>query len=145
MGSDPTDPKNSKNDVKAPHGGIQGVADMLNYMDKETREKVLANVAARDRSVAEKIQDKMFVFESIVELESRDIQVLLREVPTRKLAIALRNASDELKAHLFKNLSARATQTLQDEVTLIGPQRLSDVTAAQVQIVSLAKKLRGIK
>jgi flagellar motor switch protein FliG len=83
----------------------------------------------------------MFVFEDIVKLDDRSVQIVLREVETRDLALALKGASEEVKQKIFKNISKRAAQLLQDELEYMGPVRLKDVEEAQQKIINVIRRL----
>lgn len=124
-------------------GGVDGVADMMNELDPEHRERLLANVAQRDPSLAQKIRDQMFVFEDLSRLNDPSIQTLLREIPSELWAIALRNAPSEFQEVILRNLTKRARAVMEEDIQGTGPQLLSKVQEAQRKIVALAKKLEG--
>lgn len=128
-----------KGDVKV--GGVQAVADMFNAMDPESRARMLANLAERDPGLVEEIQRRIFVFEDLAKLEDLTLQSLLKEAKPKRLALALKKAPEEVKAALLRNLSARAAKFLLEEIEHLGPQRLSDVHAAQAEMAELAKRL----
>lgn len=133
-----TEPK-----LKRPIGGIKAAADMVKNLDAPTRERILAGVAAKDPRIAEELRKNMFLFEDLLVLPDREMQVFLREVPLPKLATALRTASDELKAAVFRGLSSRAQQMLRDEMEALGKRRRSEVEAAQAEIIAIARRLEG--
>ena len=116
---------------------------MLNTMDKTTETNIMARVEEKDPELAEEIKKLMFVFDDLILLDDRGMQSLLKEVPNDKLLIALKSAADEIKQKIFKNMSTRAAQLLQEDLGNMGPQRLSDVEAAQMEIVNIAKRLEG--
>jgi flagellar motor switch protein FliG len=122
-------------------GGVEPVAEMLNTMDKTTETNIMARVEEKDPELAEEIKKLMFVFEDLVALDDRGMQALLKEVPNDKLLVALKTSPEEIKQKIFKNMSSRASQLLQEDLTNLGPQRLSDVEAAQSEIVNIAKRL----
>jgi flagellar motor switch protein FliG len=122
-------------------GGVQPVADMLNAMDKNTETSILARIEEKDPILAERIRKLMFVFEDIAKIDDRGIQTILKEVPNEKLLLALKTASDEVREKLFKNISQRAAKLLQEDLSIMGPARLSDVEAAQTEIVNIARRL----
>ena len=124
-------------------GGVEPVAEMLNTMDKTTETNIMARVEEKDPELAEEIKKLMFVFDDLILLDDRGMQSLLKEVPNDKLLIALKSAADEIKQKIFKNMSTRAAQLLQEDLGNMGPQRLSDVEAAQMEIVNIAKRLEG--
>ncbi len=122
-------------------GGVQPVAEMLNVMDKNTETAIMSRIEEKDPILAEEIRKLMFVFEDIVKIDDRGIQTLLKEVPNDKLLLALKTANEEIRQKIFKNISQRAAQLLQDDLNNMGPARLSDVESAQVEIVNVARRL----
>jgi flagellar motor switch protein FliG len=125
------------------HGGVSGVADMLNHMTAEDRQRMLAELAKRDPNLTARIEAQMFVFESLIQLDDRSLQLVLREVPNEVLALALRKASPEVTTAIFRNVSLRAQETLREEIASASPQKLSVVEAAQAKVVSVAKALES--
>jgi len=124
-------------------GGIQPIADMLNVMDKQSEQNIMARVEEKDPQLAEEIRKLMFVFEDIIYIDDRGMQQLMKEVPNDKLVIALKTAPDEIKEKIFRNMSKRAGQLLKDDLDALGPVRLSDVEVAQQEIVNVAKRLEA--
>ena len=124
-------------------GGVEPVAEMLNTMDKTTETNIMARVEEKDPELAEEIKKLMFVFEDLIMLDDRAMQQLLKEVPNDKLIVALKTAPDDIRTKIFKNMSSRASQLLQEDLTNLGPQRLSDVETAQTEIVNIAKRLES--
>lgn len=121
--------------------GLQAAAELLNGLDKEAREKLLANIAKENPEMAKKLLDRMFTFEDLAKVSGRQMQALLREIPGPRLALAMRAASESLKAFIFSNLSKRAADILQEEITSMGPQKKSEVENAQREILEQAKKM----
>lgn len=124
-------------------GGVQPVAEMLNVMDKNTEKAIMSRIEEKDPILAEEIRKLMFVFEDIVKIDDKGIQTLLKEVPNDKLLLALKTANEEIRNKIFKNISQRAAQLLKDDLSNMGPSRLSDVETAQVEIVNVARRLEG--
>ena len=124
-------------------GGVQPVAEMLNVMDKNTEKAIMSRIEERDPILAEEIRKLMFVFEDIAKIDDKGIQSLLKEVPNDKLLLALKTANEDIKNKIFKNISQRAAQLLKDDLSNMGPSRLSDVEGAQVEIVNVARRLEG--
>lgn len=124
-------------------GGVQPVADMLNVMDKNTEKAIMSRIEEKDPILAEEIRKLMFVFDDIVKIDDKGIQSLLKEVPNEKLLLALKTASEEIRNKILKNLSQRAAQMLRDDLTNMGPSRLSDVEGAQVEVVNVARRLES--
>jgi flagellar motor switch protein FliG len=124
-------------------GGVQPVAEMLNVMDKNTETAIMSRIEEKDPILAEEIRKLMFVFEDIVKIDDKGIQTLLKEVPNDKLLLALKTSPEEIKIKIFKNISARAAQMLREDLENMGPSRLSDVEAAQQEIVNAARRLES--
>lgn len=122
-------------------GGVQAVAEILNVCDKRTGEGILQQMEERDAELAEKVRKLMFVFDDLVSINDLGIRELLKEVSNDELILALKTGSDELKEKIFKNLSKRAGEMLQEDMAVMGPVRLSDVEAAQQNILAIARKL----
>lgn len=122
-------------------GGIQAVAEILNHSDRRTGDSILQFMEENDTDLAEKVRKLMFVFEDLANLNDAGVRELLREVKNEELTLGLKTASDELKNKIFKNLSQRAVQIIEEEMSVMGPVRLSDVEAAQQSILNAARKL----
>lgn len=122
-------------------GGVQPVAEMLNVMDKNTETAIMSRIEEKDPILAEEIRKLMFVFEDISKIDDKGIQTLLKEVPNDKLLLALKTANEEIRNKIFRNISQRAAKLLQDDLSNMGPARLSDVESAQVEIVNVARRL----
>ncbi|MEP0813368.1 MAG: flagellar motor switch protein FliG [bacterium] len=122
-------------------GGLESLVQLLNRVDRATEKAILENLDETDPELAEEIKKKMFVFEDIKMLDDRAIQQILREVETKDLSLALKNATDEVKDKIFKNMSQRAAATLQEEMEYMGPVRLRDVEDAQQRIVNVVRHL----
>lgn len=124
-------------------GGVQPVAEMLNVMDKNTESSIMSRLEEKDPLLAEEIRKLMFVFDDIIKIDDRGIQALLKEVANDKLLLALKTASEEIKSKFFKNLSQRAAEMLREDLSSMGPSRLSDVEGAQQEIVNAARRLEA--
>lgn len=124
-------------------GGVQPIAEMLNVMDKNTEQNIMARVEEKDPELAEEIRKLMFVFEDIIFIDDRGMQTLLKEVPNDKLVVALKTAPEEIKEKIFRNISKRAADLLREDLDAMGPVRLSDVENAQQEIVNVAKRLEA--
>jgi flagellar motor switch protein FliG len=124
-------------------GGVQPIADMLNVMDKSNEQNIMAKVEEKDPQLAEEIRKLMFVFEDISFVDDRGMQTLLKEVPNDKLIIALKTATVEVRDKVFRNISKRAAELLRDDLESLGPVKLSEVEAAQQEIVNIAKRLEN--
>jgi flagellar motor switch protein FliG len=124
-------------------GGVQPVAEMLNVMDKNTETSIMSRLEEKDPLLAEEIRKLMFVFDDIVKIDDKGIQALLKEVPNDKLLLALKTANEEIKNKVFKNISQRAAEMLREDLSNMGPSRLSDVETAQQEIVNAARRLEA--
>ncbi|SNY13240.1 flagellar motor switch protein FliG [Orenia metallireducens] len=122
-------------------GGIDTIVDILNLADRATEKKILEDLDEQNPALAEEIRQKMFVFEDIIILTDRDIQILLRQVDTDDLALALKTVSDEVAEKIFNNQSKRAAEMLKEDIEYLGPVRISDVEEAQQRIVGQIRKL----
>ncbi|MCD2453063.1 flagellar motor switch protein FliG [Methylicorpusculum oleiharenae] len=122
-------------------GGIDAVANILNFLDGGISERVMEDIGQSSADLAQQIQDKMFVFADLVEVDDRGIQTLLREVSTDQLLLALRGVDDKLKNKIFGNMSKRAAEMLRDDLEAAPPSKLSDVELAQKEILAIARKL----
>jgi len=131
----------SANLKKSAMGGIRPTAEILNYMGTSLEASVLASVRDFDPDLAQKIQDEMFVFDNLLDLEDRGIQLLLREVQSESLIIALKGTSEELREKVFKNMSQRASEMLRDDLESKGPVRVSEVEAEQKEILKIVRRL----
>ncbi|MBA1146980.1 flagellar motor switch protein FliG [Ectothiorhodospiraceae bacterium WFHF3C12] len=122
-------------------GGIQAAAGILNNMDSSSESGILDQVTELDSELGERIQDLMFVFEDLSDVDDRGVQQLLREINTETLVIALKGADENLQEKFFRNLSKRASEMLRDDLEAKGPVRVSEVEAAQKEILAVAKRM----
>jgi flagellar motor switch protein FliG len=122
-------------------GGPKAAAEILNLVGTAQEGKIMAQIAKVDEPLSQKLQDLMFVFEDLTDVDDRGMQELLREVPGDKLIIALKVADETLKQKIFKNMSERAGQMMKDDLEAKGPVRLSEVEAAQKEILMTAKRM----
>ncbi|HBT38738.1 MAG: Flagellar motor switch protein FliG [Thermotoga sp. 50_1627] len=122
-------------------GGVDTAAEIMNSIDRSSERKIMEKLSYDSPELAEEIRRRMFVFEDIVKLDDRSVQIVLREIETRDLALALKGASEEVKQKIFKNISKRAAQLLQDELEYMGPVRLKDVEEAQQKIINVIRRL----
>lgn len=122
-------------------GGVNAVADMLNYMNSTHEEAVLENLRNYDADLAQRVLDEMFVFDNLLEIDDRGIQLMLREIQSESLILALKGASAELNEKIFKNMSQRAAEMLREDLESKGPVRLSEVEAEQKQILQTVRRL----
>ena len=131
----------SGNVKKAAMGGIRHAAEILNFVGQQVETAIVDNVREYDPELAQKILDEMFVFENLLDIDDRGIQLLLREVQSDSLIVALKGASQELREKVFKNMSQRAAEMLREDLESKGPVRLSEVEGEQKEILKIARRL----
>ncbi len=124
-------------------GGIKLVAEILNNTDYTSEREILSHIEQANTEVAEEIRQLMFLFEDLNHVDDRGIQLLLRSIPNEDLKLALRTASEELKAKILRNLSHRAAEMLREELEVMGPVRITDIETAQQKITQVAKHLEN--
>ncbi|WP_423187053.1 flagellar motor switch protein FliG [Alishewanella sp. d11] len=122
-------------------GGLKAAADILNYLDTNLEGQLMDSIREHDEEMAQQIQDLMFVFENLIDVDDRGIQTILREVQQDILMKALKGTDENLKEKILKNMSKRAAELLQDDLEAMGPVRISEVEAAQKEILSIARRL----
>jgi flagellar motor switch protein FliG len=122
-------------------GGVDTVAEILNLADRSTEKGIMEGLEAEDPDLVEQIRRLMFVFEDILLVNDKGIQSVLKEVDNEELSLALKTASQELKDKIFKNMSERAAQLIQEDMQYMGPVRVSDVEGAQQKIVDIVRRL----
>jgi flagellar motor switch protein FliG len=124
-------------------GGPKFAASLLTQMDRGLEESLLAELRQTDSELAERIETLMFTFDDLAGVEDRGLQALLREVSGPTLATALRGADQRMRDKVFANMSKRAAEILNDDMEAKGPVRLSEVDAAQKEILTIARRLQG--
>lgn len=122
-------------------GGVETVAEILNLADRATEKSILEGLESEDPDLVESIRRLMFVFEDILRVNDKGIQAVLKEIDNSELALALKTASAELQAKIFKNMSERAGQLIKEDMEFMGPVKVSDVEAAQQRIVDIVRRL----
>jgi flagellar motor switch protein FliG len=131
---------NSSTQTKA-MGGYKVAAEIMNNLDGSIEADLMDSIKEIDEDMGNQIQDLMFVFDNLKEVDDRGIQALLREVSSEVLIVALKGAEEELQEKVFKNMSKRAAELLRDDLETKPPMRLSDVEAAQKEILTIARRL----
>ncbi|MBC7702709.1 MAG: flagellar motor switch protein FliG [Rhodoferax sp.] len=126
---------------KSSLGGIKTAAEMINLMGTNIEGTVIESIRNHDPDLAQKIMDKMFVFDDLVNLDSKSIQMVLKEVASDVLIVALKGAQPELKELILSNMSSRAAETLREDLESRGPMRLSEVEAQQKEILKTVRRL----
>lgn len=122
-------------------GGPKVAANILNFMDMTVGAAVMEHVQKTDEALSSRIQDLMFVFDNLLEVDDRGMQELLRQVQSDRLLLAMKGADDALKEKIYKNMSQRAAEMLKDDLEAKGPVRLSEVEAAQKEILAVARRM----
>ena len=124
-------------------GGVQVLVNILHQVDRSTEKVIMDALDESQPQVAEEVRQKMFVFENIVTLDDRSIQRILRDVDSKDLILALKGASEEVRNLIFRNMSKRAAQLLQEDLAISGPVRLRNVEEAQQRIVNVIRQLEA--
>ena len=117
------------------------MAEILNYMGTANETTVLDSIREYDPDLAQRILDEMFVFENLLDLDDRAVQMLLREIQSDSLILAIKGASEELREKIFKNMSQRAAEMLREDLESRGPVRVADVEAEQKEILKIVRRL----
>jgi flagellar motor switch protein FliG len=133
----------ASSDARSEFDGLAFSAAIVNEMSSEAGDDLLGKIAERDEDSAARIREAMFTFEDLLRITKRELVNLLRSVQTEVLVVALQTASPDLRDHLLASLSQRAAATLRDDLAAATPKRISDVEAAQKEIVEAALKLAG--
>lgn len=131
----------SQNVQSSSVGGVKAAADILNFVDSAIEGEVMESIKEADEDLGQQIQDLMFVFDNLTEVDDRGIQALLREVASETLILALKGTDEGLKEKIFKNMSKRAAEMMRDDLENKGPVRLSEVEGAQKEILSIARRM----
>jgi len=122
-------------------GGTKAAADIMNYFDAAIEGPLMDSLRESDEDMSQQIQDLMFVFDNLIDVDDRGIQTLLREVPPEQLQLALKGADELLKNKILANMSKRAADMLADDLEAMGPIRISEVEGAQKEILNIARRL----
>ena len=122
-------------------GGVKVAANIMNFVDTSSEQKIMASINDKDTDMATKIQDLMFVFDDLYDVDDRGMQTILREVNNESLLLALKGCDDKMKEKIFTNMSQRAAELLKDDLEAKGPVRLSEVEGAQKEILVIARRL----
>jgi flagellar motor switch protein FliG len=122
-------------------GGTKVAADIMTNLDGSIETEIMDALTEVDEGLSTTIQDLMFVFANLLDVDDRGIQSLLREVATEVLVVALKGADDELREKIFTNMSSRAADLLRDDLEALGPMKVSDVEAAQKEILVVARRM----
>jgi flagellar motor switch protein FliG len=122
-------------------GGIKAAANILNFVDTAIEGEVMEMIKDVDAELGQQIQDLMFVFDNLIDVDDRGMQQLLREVSSDTLILALKGADETMREKIFSNMSKRAAEIMRDDLENKGPVRLSEVENAQKEILSIARRM----
>ena len=122
-------------------GGEKTAANILNFIDTAIEARVMEQVRTENEDLATRIEDQMFVFDNLRDVDDRGIQTMMREVSTDLLSLALKGVDDDMQKKFLKNMSSRAAEMLVEDMEAKGPVKLSEVEAAQKEILAVARKL----
>ncbi|NQU44943.1 flagellar motor switch protein FliG [bacterium] len=122
-------------------GGPEAVAEIMNNVDKNTETSIFEAIEEINPTLVEEIRELMFTFEDLAMVDSRGMQELTKQISQEHLVLALKTASDDIKQKFFQNISSRAAERIQEDLEVMGPVKLSDVEAAQQEIVKVARRL----
>lgn len=122
-------------------GGAKAAADIINNLEPSQEGIIMEQITQTDEQLGSRIQDLIFVFDNLLEIDDRSMQELLRQVASDKLLLAMKGAEDSMKEKIFKNMSQRAAEMLKDDIESKGPVKISEVEGAQKEILQTARKL----
>lgn len=121
--------------------GVEAVANIISYLDTESERQIMNDLSQTNAVLTEKIQERIFTFDRLAQLDARSLQTLLAEVKSEDLVIALKGVDDYIKQAFLKNMSSKSAEILKDEMESKGPVKIATVVEAQKRIISIAKKL----
>ena len=125
------------------YGGVKAVADLLNQIDQESTRSILETVEQDNAQLATSIRNLMFTFEDFLEVQDVGMRELLGQVDKKTLAASLKGASEDLRNHFFKCMSSRAVEMMKEDMEALGPMRSKDVSMAQQEVITTARRLEG--
>jgi flagellar motor switch protein FliG len=131
----------NENLKKQTMGGIKVAAEIMNFMSGDNEAKLMEGLKSYDEDMAQKIMDQMFVFDNILDLDDKGIQVMLKEVQSETLIVALKGTTEEMRDKIFKNMSSRAAEMMKEDLESKGPVKLSEVEAQQKAILQIVRRL----
>jgi flagellar motor switch protein FliG len=131
----------NENIKKQTMGGLKVAAEIMNFMSGDNEASVMEGLKSYDEEMAQKIMDQMFVFDNIMDLDDKGIQVMLKEVQSEMLIVALKGTTQEMKDKIFKNMSSRAAEMMKEDLESKGPVKLSEVEAQQKAILQIVRSL----
>ena len=131
----------NSNTSRTTMGGVKRAADIMNFLDSSIEGPLLDAIRELDQDLSGKIEDLMFVFDNLADVDDRGIQSLMRDVSSDVLVLALKGADEAIKEKIFKNMSKRASELLRDDLEAKGPVRISEVESAQKEILTIARRM----
>jgi flagellar motor switch protein FliG len=123
--------------------GFKNLADVMNRLEPNAARQILETIEAEEPNLAINIRDMMFTFENFLEVPEPDLRELMNSVDKKTLMVALKSASEELRAHIYRTMSSRAVEIMKEDSEMMGPVRSKDVAKAQSEIVAIARKLEA--
>lgn len=129
------------NATRTTMGGVKRAADIMNYLDSSVEGALMDAIRDVDEDLSGQIEDLMFVFDNLADVDDRGIQALLREVSSDVLVLALKGSDDGIREKIFRNMSKRAAELLRDDLEARGPVRVSEVEGAQKEILTIARRM----
>jgi flagellar motor switch protein FliG len=122
-------------------GGVRSLVDMLNLVDRTTERHILESLDESSPELAEEVRKLMFVFEDLLLLDDRSIQLLLKEIEAKDVSLALKGTSEEVQEKIYSNMSNRAAEMMKEDMAYMGPQRRRAIEEAQQKVVSVVRRL----
>ncbi|MCJ1888122.1 flagellar motor switch protein FliG [Pseudomonas sp. LA21] len=129
------------NSTRTTMGGVKRAADIMNYLDSSVEGALMDAIRDVDEDLSGQIEDLMFVFDNLADVDDRGIQALLREVSSDVLVLALKGSDEAIREKIFRNMSKRAAELLRDDLEAKGPVRVSEVEGAQKEILTIARRM----
>ena len=129
------------NSTRTTMGGVKRAADIMNYLDSSVEGALMDAIREVDEDLSGQIEDLMFVFDNLADVDDRGIQALLREVSSDVLVLALKGSDEAIREKIFRNMSKRAAELLRDDLEAKGPVRVSEVEGAQKEILTIARRM----
>ena len=129
------------NSTRTTMGGVKRAADIMNYLDSSVEGALMDDIREVDEDLSGQIEDLMFVFDNLADVDDRGIQALLREVSSDVLVLALKGSDEAIREKIFRNMSKRAAELLRDDLEAKGPVRVSEVEGAQKEILTIARRM----
>ena len=131
----------NSNATRTTMGGVKRAADIMNYLDSSIEGQLMDSIREVDEDLSGQIEDLMFVFDNLADVDDRGIQALLREVSSDVLVLALKGSDEAIREKIFRNMSKRAAELLRDDLEAKGPVRVSEVEGAQKEILTIARRM----